>query len=82
MITDLHAERNEQSRAKVSGDLQAPDNAGLLPHRALWVQLNDADYDRAIEAHRDENTVRAIGRLTTKNRRLELQATSFEVFRD
>jgi len=80
-ITDLHAEDYLPSRIKIWGDLQAPESASLLPQRSLWVVLNDADYRRAIEAHRDVLTVEATGQLTTSNRRLELRARTFEVFR-
>ncbi len=87
-ITDLHAEDYLPSRIKIWGDLQAPESASLLPQRSIWVLLSDADYRRAVEAHqedlrasRDVLTVRATGRLTTSNRRLELRASTFEVLR-
>lgn len=80
-ITDLHAEEYMPSRIKIWGDLRAPNSASLLPRRALWVVLTGSEYLRAIEAHRDGLTVAATGQLTTSNRRLELRATTFEVFR-
>lgn len=80
-ITDLHAEEYLPSRIKIWGDLLAPDSASLLPQRSLWVALTDSDYRSGIEAHRDKLTVRATGRLTTSNRRLELRASTFEVLR-
>jgi hypothetical protein len=80
-VTDLHAEDYLPSRIKIWGDLQAPESASLLPQRSIWVVLTDSDYRRAIEAHRDVLTVEATGQLTTSNRRLELRARTFEVFR-
>jgi hypothetical protein len=80
-ITDLHAEAYMPSRIKIWGNLRAPSSAGLLPRRSIWVVLTGTDYLRAMEAHRDGLTVEATGQLTTSNRRLELRARTFEIFR-
>jgi hypothetical protein len=78
LITDLHDERNEPARIKVRGELSA-EGAARLPHRSVWVVLNEAQYQEAIEAHRGVRQVEAEGQFTTTLRRLELVATAFRV---
>jgi hypothetical protein len=51
------------------------------PGSLIWVVLTEADYLRAIDAHREGLTVEATGQLTISSRRLELKAGTFEVFR-
>lgn len=78
VITDLHDEDNEPSRIKIKGELQAPDKR--FPRRSIWVQLNAADYNAAIEAHRRRDQVQAIGRFAATGS-LKLRADNFQVLR-
>jgi len=86
-ITTLHDERSGPSRVrsglarvKIQGDIQTADQT-KLPRRTIWAVLNQAQYDEAIEAHRDTRQVTVEGRLATSARRLELRATNFQVRR-
>jgi hypothetical protein len=79
-ITDLHDRRGEQPRIKVAGQL-AVHGQTAFPRRSIWIVLSRSDYETAIDAHRNEQTVEISGRLSSSARRLELHATAFRVFR-
>ena len=72
-IESLHDEpaAGDRRRVRVRGELLM-DPGDVVPPRPVWVRLGESDYQRAIEAHRDQRAVRARGRLNLVQRRLEL----------
>lgn len=76
LIESLHDEPrgNDRRRIQVRGQLST--DAGLDPARPVWVRLDAAGYDRALDAHRQGRPVRAHGRLQLVQRRVELHPSS------
>lgn len=74
-VDGLHDEAgsSDRWRVKVRGALTG---ASPTPRGAIWVRLDDQrGYDHAVEAYRTGRRLRATGRLTSRNARVEL-ATS------
>jgi hypothetical protein len=76
LIESLHDEPrgNDRRRIQVRGQLST--DADLDPSRPVWVRLDAAGYDRALDAHRQRRPVRARGRLQLIQRRVELHPGS------
>ena len=73
LIEGLHDEPavNDRWRVQVRGQLTT-DHDSLDPARAVWIRLDAAGYERALDAHRQGRPVRAQGRLQLIRRRVEL----------
>lgn len=74
LIEGLHDEPggNDRWRIQVRGELTTTDQDGLDSARPVWIRLDAAGYERALDAHRQGRPVRAQGRLQLIRRRVEL----------
>jgi hypothetical protein len=72
LIESLHDEPQGDDRWRIRIRGQLTTEAGLDPARPVWVRLDAAAYDRALDAHRRRRSVRARGRLRLVQRRVEL----------
>ncbi|WP_285628068.1 hypothetical protein [Kineosporia sp. NBRC 101677] len=73
LIEGLHDDANgdDRWRIKVRGELRTDRSEG--PRRAVWVRLaGQAEYDRAMSAHRDRRTIHVSGDLSSATGRVEL----------
>ena len=73
LIESLHDEPqgDDRWRVQVRGELTA-DRGELDTRRPVWVRLDAAGYQRAIDAHREHRRVQAEGELRLVRRRVEL----------